>query len=89
MKINGGRKLPLRLTPRHLTPAFDDLLAAGFPVHEETSDLWFPPSFCLVLIAALQTNIAATAYRDVGATDLRDGYLSAYAGPSPTGRGLG
>jgi len=35
----------------------------GFPVHEETSDLWFPPSFFLVLIAALQTNIAATRHR--------------------------
>src|SRR5438309_1362808 len=56
MKINGDRKLPLRLTPRH---RFDDLLAAGFPAHEKTSDLWFSSSFCLVLIAAGQTNIAA------------------------------
>src|SRR5436309_15779380 len=62
MKINGGRKLPRRLTP---DICFDDLLAAGFPAHEKTSDLWFSSSFCLVLIAAGQTNIAATAYCDV------------------------
>jgi len=84
MKINGGLKLPLRLTP---DICFDDLLAAGFPAHEKTSDLWFSSSFCLVLIAAGQTNIAA-ADLDVQRRTCATSICQLLA-PSPTGRGLG
>ena len=58
-------------------------------MHEETSDLWFPPSFCLLLIAAGQTNIAATADLDVQRWPSATGIRQRMLAPLPLGEGWG